>query len=62
VAADCVYTDTCVLDLLRTMHAIATEDTYVLVAFQEHNPDASRAFWANVEKYFIYQRVREHYG
>ncbi|ELR19851.1 uncharacterized protein ACA1_133740 [Acanthamoeba castellanii str. Neff] len=39
------------------MYAIATEDTQVLVAFQEHNPDASRAFWALVEDYFTFQRV-----
>lgn len=57
IAADCVYTDTCVPELLRTMYAIATEDTQVLVAFQEHNPDASRAFWALVEDYFTFQRV-----
>jgi predicted nicotinamide N-methyase len=61
IAADCVYTDTCVPELLRTMYAIATEDTQVLVAFQEHNPDASRAFWALVEDYFTFQRVPMHW-
>jgi hypothetical protein len=58
IAADCVYTDTCVPLLLRTMHAIAADDTLVLFAFQEHNPDASRAFWSSVETYFTFQRVR----
>jgi len=57
LVADCVYSDTAVLKLLYTMHAILTEDTLVFFAFQEHNPDATQAFWKNVSKYFTYQRV-----
>ncbi|ELR19854.1 uncharacterized protein ACA1_133970, partial [Acanthamoeba castellanii str. Neff] len=55
---DCVYTDTCVPELLRTMYAIATEDTQGPRRLPGNTtPDASRAFWALVEDYFTFQRV-----
>lgn len=57
VAADCIYTDTSVPELLRTVHAIAGKGTIVIFAFQEHNPDAARKFWTTVDDYFSFERV-----
>ncbi|KAL6072467.1 hypothetical protein QOT17_005599 [Balamuthia mandrillaris] len=57
LAADTVYLDKKVPDLLATIWALADEDTEILFGFQEHNPESVRVFWSLVYNYFSGDRV-----
>lgn len=46
-------------DLLRCMHALASQQTVVLFAYYERSASAGAAFWDLLPQFFTHQKIPE---
>ncbi|ELR21422.1 uncharacterized protein ACA1_183580 [Acanthamoeba castellanii str. Neff] len=52
LGADLIYSPKVVMALLNTLHGVSRPDSRVLVAFENHNPTATKLFLAHLPRYF----------
>jgi len=52
IAADCIYKEKEVVLLFETIHKIANEKTKILLGYEQHNPESTRAFYVHINQYF----------